>query len=61
MNYLKKNLKIDWLNQDQVKAEIKVGVTKILLRENFPIEEIDKVVPVIMQQTERNYGQPIED
>ena len=56
-SYLKKNLKIDWLNQDQVKAEIKVGVTKILLRENFPIEEIEKVVPVIMQQTERNYGE----
>jgi type I restriction enzyme, R subunit len=56
-DYLKKNLKIDWLNQDQVKAEIKVGVTKILLKENFPIEEMDKVIPVIMQQTENNYGE----
>ena len=55
-SYLKKNLKIDWLNQDQVKAEIKVGVTKILLKENFPIEEIKKVVPIIMDQTKRNYG-----
>ena len=58
-SYLKKNLKIDWLNQDQVKAEIKVGVTKILLKENFPIEEIEKVVPEIMQQTERNYGESV--
>jgi len=56
-DYLKKNLKIDWLNQDQVKAEIKVGVTKILLKENFPIEEIEKVVPEIMTQTENNYGE----
>ena len=55
--YLKRNLKIDWLNQEQVKAEIRVGVTKILLKENFPINEIEEMVPVIMQQTERNYGE----
>ena len=54
-DYLKKNLKIDWLNQDQVKAEIRLGVTKILLKENFPVDEIEKVIPVIMQQTENNY------
>jgi type I restriction enzyme, R subunit len=56
-DYLKKNLKIDWLNQEQVKAEIRIGVTKILLKENFPTDEIDKVIPVIMQQTENNYGE----
>ena len=55
--YLKKNLKIDWLNQEQVKAEIRLGVTKILLKENFPTDEIEKVIPVIMQQTENNYGE----
>ena len=54
-DYLKKNLKIDWLNQEQVKAEIRSGITKILLKENFPIDEIEKVIPVIMQQTENNY------
>ena len=54
-DYLKKNLKIDWLNQEQVKAEIRIGITKILLKENFPIGEIEKVIPVIMQQTENNY------
>ena len=54
--YLKKNLKIDWLNQEQVKAEIRLGVTKILLKENFPTDEIEKIIPVIMQQTENNYG-----
>ena len=51
----KKNLKIDWLNQAQVKAEIKMGVRKILLKENFPVDEIEKFIPIIMQQTERNY------
>ena len=57
VDYLKKNLKIDWLNQEQVKAEIRLGVTKILLKENFPTDEIEKVIPVIMQQTENNYGE----
>ena len=55
VDYLKKNLKIDWLNQDHVKAEIKMSVRKILLKENFPVDEIEKVIPVIMQQTETNY------
>ena len=40
-----------------IKAEIRIGVTKILLKENFPTDEIDKVIPVIMQQTENNYGE----
>ena len=53
--YLKKNLKIDWLNQEQVKAEIRLGVTKILLKEKFPTDKIEKIIPVIMQQTESNY------
>ena len=52
---LKINLKIDWLNQEQVKAGIRAGVAKILLKENFPVDEIEKVIPVIMQQTENNY------
>jgi hypothetical protein len=32
-----------------------LGVTKILLREDFPTDQIEKVIPVIMQQTENNY------
>jgi len=55
-DYVKKNTKIDWLNQENVKAEIRMGVRKILLKCNFPIDEIEKVIPVIMQQTENNYG-----
>ena len=56
-NYLKNNLKVDWLNQENVKAEIRMGVRKILLKSDFPIDEIEKVIPVIMQQTENNYGE----
>ncbi len=55
--YLKKNLKVDWLNQENVQADIRMGVRKILLKSDFPIDEIEKVIPVIMQQTESNYGQ----
>ena len=55
-NYVKKNTKIDWLNQENVKAEIRMGVRKILLKSDFPIEEIEKIIPVIIQQTENNYG-----
>lgn len=56
-DYVKKNTKIDWLNQENVKAEIRMGVRKILLKSDFPIDEIEKIIPVLMQQTENNYGQ----
>lgn len=56
-DYIKRNTKIDWINQDNVKAEIRMGVRKILLKSDFPIDEIEKVIPVIMQQTENNYGE----
>ena len=57
-DYVKKNTTVDWLNQDNVKAEIRMGVRHILLKSKFPINEIEKVIPVIMQQTENNYGTP---
>lgn len=56
-DYIKRNTKIDWINQENVKAEIRMGVRKILLKSDFPIDEIEKVVPEIMNQTERNYGE----
>ena len=56
VKYLKKNLKIDWVNQQNVHDAISVGITKILLKEEFPIDKIDEVIPVIMQQTENNYS-----
>lgn len=60
-DYIKKNTTIDWLNQENVKAEIRMGVRKILLQSDFPTDEIEKVIPIIMQQTENNYGEEIED
>ena len=54
---LKKNLKIDWLNQEHVKSEIRVAVASVLLKAEFPTEQIDKLIPVIMRQTESNYGE----
>ena len=54
---LKKNLKIDWLNQEKVKSDIRVKVAEILLKAEFPTEQVDKLIPVIMRQTESNYGE----
>ena len=52
---LKKNLKIDWLNQEQVKADIRNKVRDVLRKNKFPLDKIEEVIPVIMQQTENNY------
>jgi type I restriction enzyme R subunit len=56
-DFIKRNTKIDWINQDNVKAEIRMGVRKILLKSDFPIDEIEKAIPEIMEQAENNYGQ----
>ena len=56
-DYIKRNTKIDWINQDHIKAAIRMGVRKILLKSDFPIDEIEKIVPIIMEQTERNYNE----
>ena len=56
VDYLKNNLKIDWLNQQNVQDAISVGVTKILLKKDFPHEKIEEIVPMIMEQTKANYA-----
>jgi len=53
--YLKNKVTIDWINQEQVKAEIRGAVRNILRKANIPLEEIDKLIPVIMEQAENNY------
>lgn len=54
---MKNKVTIDWINQEQVKAEIRVSVRNILRKANIPFEEIDKLIPIIMEQAENNYGQ----
>ena len=56
VDYLKNNLKIDWLNQQNVQDAISVEVTKILLKTDFPHEKIEEIVPMIMEQTKVNYA-----
>ena len=34
-----------------------MAVRNILRTANIPFEEIDKLIPVIMEQAENNYGQ----
>jgi len=56
--YMKnKTEEIDWTNQDQVQADIRNGVRVILRRAQVPFEEIDKLMPEIMEQAEVNYGE----
>jgi type I restriction enzyme R subunit len=55
--YLKNKVTIDWINQEQVKAEIRMSIRNILRKANIPFEEIDKLIPIIMEQAENNYGQ----
>jgi type I restriction enzyme, R subunit len=54
--YLKNKVTIDWINQEQVKAEIRVAVRNILRKFSISFEEADKLVPVIMEQAEITYG-----
>ena len=44
-------------NQEKVKSDIRVKVAEILLKAEFPTEQVDKLIPVIMRQTESNYGE----
>ena len=53
--YMKNKVTIDWINQEQVKAEIRMGVRNILRKTGLPFEEIDKLIPLIMEQAENNY------
>jgi len=55
-NYLKNKVTIDWINQEQVKAEILVAVRNILRKADIPFEQIDELIPVIMEQAENNYA-----
>ena len=50
--YLKNKVTIDWINQEQVKGKIRVTVRNILRKASIPLEEIDKIIPVIMEQAE---------
>ena len=38
------------------KAEIRMAVRNILRKASIPFEEIDRLIPVIMEQAENNYG-----
>jgi len=56
-DFMKRNTSVDWLNQESIKAKIRSGIKKILIEHDFPVESFEKLVPVIMQQVESNYGE----
>jgi len=56
-DFLKRNTTIDWLSQENVKAKIRTGVKRILLKSGFSPEAFEKLVPTIMMQAESNYAE----
>ena len=53
---IKNKATIDWINQDNIKDAIREDVTLILFKFDYPPEDVEKLMPKIMQQAENNYG-----
>ena len=51
---IKNNMTVDWLNQDNVKAEIRSCIRKVLLDKDFLQDKIEKLVPEIMIPSRKN-------
>ena len=54
--HIKNKATIDWINQDNIKAAIRQDVTTTLFKFDYPPEDVEKLMPKIMQQAEINYG-----
>jgi len=48
---IKKDLTIDWTNNEQIKARIKANVKIVLLQRGYPLDEIKPTIDLIMRQT----------
>lgn len=55
--FLKRNTTIDWVNQESVKAKIRSGVKKVLLKAGFSIKALDMLLPKIMDNAEAIFGE----
>ena len=51
INTIKKDLTVDWSNNEQIKARIRANVKRILLRKGVPPKEIEPTIEIVMQQT----------
>ncbi|MBI2514676.1 DUF3387 domain-containing protein, partial [Candidatus Wolfebacteria bacterium] len=47
---IKRDLAIDWMNNDIIKARIRANVKLLLLRKGYKVEESEKVLDLIYQQ-----------
>jgi len=47
---IKRDLAIDWTNQEVIKARMRTNVRLLLLRNNYPYEEVDKITERIYEQ-----------
>lgn len=48
---IKKDLTVDWPNNEQIKARIKANVKRILLQKGYPPKETEPTVEIVMHQT----------
>ncbi len=58
---MKSSITVDWLNQEGIKATIRKKIKEILIRNDFPAESFEKLVPVIFQQVESNYSEVVDN
>ena len=54
---MKTSVSVDWLNQESIKATIRKKIKRILIKNDFPVESFEKLVPMIFQQVEANYSE----
>jgi len=53
---IKRDLTVDWTNNEIIKARIRANVKLLLLRKRFPIEHNKKMLDSIFQQASSLYG-----
>lgn len=47
---VRRDLQVDWANQEVVKARIRTDIRLLLLQHNYPFEEVDKITKRIFEQ-----------
>ncbi|OGK25658.1 hypothetical protein A3A46_04555 [Candidatus Roizmanbacteria bacterium RIFCSPLOWO2_01_FULL_37_13] len=52
---VRSDITIDWTNQEVIKARIRANVRLILLKNNFPYNEVDNLIELVYEQAEALY------
>jgi type I restriction enzyme R subunit len=52
---IRRDIAIDWTNQEVIKARIRANVRLVLLKNNYPYEEVDSIIELVYEQAEALY------